>query len=68
MKNGDYTTEEILRLDEPKRVLISGLLSGQSYRALSATHNIPIGTVKSRINRARAKIEKNRAKMMAGLT
>lgn len=40
--------------------------NGQSYLDIAKDNNIPIGTVKSRINRARAKIAKLRERAAPG--
>jgi len=50
----------INELDDNSRLIITMFdLEGMSYDEISAVLKIPIGTVKSRLNRAREKIKKN---------
>lgn len=46
----------IARLPKDFREPASRLFAGESYEAIAIAMNVPIGTVKSRINRARSKI------------
>ena len=54
------TTDEIAALSYLHQGLVVAALSGETYPELSVHFNIPIGTVKSRLNRARQHIIKNR--------
>ena len=56
----DPTTDEIGELSDLHQGLVIGALAGETYRDLSYNFGIPIGTVKSRLNRARQHIIKNR--------
>lgn len=51
--------EAINMLDEGQRVIITMFdIEGMSYEEISAALEIPAGTVKSRLNRARQKLKK----------
>lgn len=53
--------DELAMLSKHQSLLLYGLLKeGLSYKSLAATHKVPVGTVKSRINRARLAIAKRR--------
>lgn len=59
-----YTSDEpyLAKLPATSRVLLEAQTNhGEKYSAIAAAFNLPIGTVKSRINRARARIIKLRA-------
>jgi len=54
--------EALGELDDNSRLMITMFdLEGLSYEEISAALEIPIGTVKSRLNRAREKLKKNLA-------
>jgi len=56
-----YTTEEYGALPVEQAMLLSAhVRDGQSYEELVARFKIPLGTVKSRISRARARIKRQR--------
>lgn len=48
--------EAIRQLPEEQAVLLVGVAQGESYGALARLHNVPIGTVMSRIARGRARL------------
>lgn len=54
------TQNEIDKLSSNHRHLVCAYLAGESYRDLSFNFGIPIGTVKSRLSRATAKLLENR--------
>lgn len=56
----DPTTDEILRLSNIHQGLVISALAGETYKDLSYNFGIPIGTVKSRLSRARCNILKSR--------
>lgn len=54
------TVAELSKLNGDQLALVSAHLSGENYRELSFNFGIPIGTVKSRLHRAKAKLLENR--------
>ena len=57
-----YTTEEYASLPLRVALLLRELVRDKkTYTAIAKSHDIPIGTVRSRIHRARAKIARLRA-------
>lgn len=54
------TVAELSKLNGDQLALVSAYLAGESYRELSFNFGIPIGTVKSRLHRAKAKLLENR--------
>jgi RNA polymerase sigma-70 factor (ECF subfamily) len=60
------TDADLRALPDPQRRLLSALVKEQcSYRHLADIYSLPIGTVKSRISRARQKIARLREKHAA---
>lgn len=61
----EFTEAELGTLDITVRnILNAATCNGHSYQAVAAQFQIPVGTVKSRINRARVKIAAMRAKVL----
>lgn len=56
----DPTTDEIGELSDLHQGLVIGALAGETYKDLSYNFGIPVGTVKSRLSRARCNILKSR--------
>jgi len=56
----DFTDDEIASLPDKHCYLFMAALSGESYRELAYNFGLPIGTVKSRMFRAKAKLLENR--------
>lgn len=56
----DPTTDEIGELSDIHQGLVIGALAGETYKDLSYNFGIPVGTVKSRLSRARCNILKSR--------
>ena len=56
----DPTTDEIGELSDIHQGLVISALAGETYKDLSYNFGIPIGTVKSRLSRARQHILKSR--------
>lgn len=56
----DPTTDEISSLNENHQGLVIAALAGETYKDMCFNFGIPIGTVKSRLSRARSKILKDR--------
>lgn len=54
------TDEELGKLVGDHYYLVVAHLAGENYRELSFNFNLPIGTVKSRLSRATAKLLENR--------
>jgi RNA polymerase sigma factor (sigma-70 family) len=46
------------KLPEKYRPIFDGFVAGESYEALAAALEIPLGTVQSRLSRARAALKK----------
>jgi DNA-directed RNA polymerase specialized sigma24 family protein len=62
----DLTDTDLKALPDPQCSLLSALVNEQcSYKHLADTYSLPIGTVKSRIRRARQKIARLREKHAA---
>ena len=62
----DFTDADLEALPDPQRSLLSSLMNEKcSYKHLAVTHSMPIGTVKSRISRARKKIAQLRGEQAA---
>lgn len=60
----EFTDAELETLDIRVRNLVTMCVcNGNPYEMASDHYGVPLGTVKSRINRARAKIAKLRAKL-----
>lgn len=58
----EFTDAELGTLDiKVRNILTAATCNGNSYQAVAEQFGIPVGTVKSRINRARAKIAAARA-------
>jgi DNA-directed RNA polymerase specialized sigma24 family protein len=59
----EFTDTELGTLDIAVRnILTAATCNGHSYHAVAEQFGVPVGTVKSRINRARAKIAAMRVK------
>ena len=59
----EFTDAELAMLDDKVRCLVEHcVLDSNSYQATAELHGLAVGTVKSRIHRARAKIAALRAK------
>ena len=57
MNSRDFTEAELSILDITRRNMLTAVAcNGHTYKQVAAEHNVPVGTVKSRINRARIKI------------
>ena len=54
------TVAELSKLNGDQLALVLAHLSGENYRELSFNFGIPIGTVKSRLHRAKMKLLENR--------
>lgn len=54
------TDKELCKLNDDQLALVMGFLSGETYKELSFNFYVPIGTVKSRLSRATAKLLENR--------
>ncbi len=62
----DFNDADLKTLSDPQRCLLSAFVNEQcSYRHLAHTFRLPIGTVKSRISRARQKISRLRQQQAA---
>jgi DNA-directed RNA polymerase specialized sigma24 family protein len=62
----EFTGAELDLLPIKVRNLVAACCcNGHSYDAAATQYGLPLGTVKSRINRARAKIAKHRAEAKA---
>lgn len=62
----DFTITELNQVPANQRTLLAKLASEHcSYKHLADTFNIPVGTVKSRISRARRKIARLRGREAA---
>lgn len=57
---GDVTEAEILRLPQRFRALVQLALGGNKYREIASALNLPLGTVRSRLNRAKVRILRGR--------
>lgn len=57
----DITADELTRLPEGYRVLLLSYEANNGYAKIAEDNNIPIGTVRSRIARGRARIVAMRA-------
>lgn len=63
----DFTDAELGTLSiKVRNLLMACVCNGNSYKEVAAQNGIPEGTVKSRINRARAKIAALREAASAG--
>lgn len=56
------TTQELQQLTVEHHNVLSALYSGLKYQGIAEALNIPLGTVRSRINRARGALAALRAK------
>lgn len=61
MKGLVATDAELEQLPRNAQDILALWILGLRYRALSTTLSIPIGTVRSRLNRARARVSAMRA-------
>lgn len=53
----DEVTDALMGLDDAQRKVVDLATDGMSYKEIAAKLNIPIGTVMSRLNRARRRLE-----------
>jgi hypothetical protein len=59
----DFTVEEYAALHAHVATMLRDhVVNGERYEDVAASHQVPVGTVKSRINRARVKIANMRVK------
>lgn len=58
----NITPEELERLPKDQRAVLECFLAGNAYQKIAVDLDIPLGTVRSRLNRARSKIIVRRAK------
>ncbi len=56
----DLTADEMRALKPAHREIIAVVIDGTSYADIAAALNIPLGTVRSRLSRARAALAKLR--------
>lgn len=54
------TEEECGKLTAEHVAVLQGHIDGQKYEAMADAQNVPLGTIRSRLNRARAHLTKLR--------
>lgn len=59
---GDVTIADLEALTDDHGRVLAAFLGRQSYNEIAAAQNLPLGTVRSRLNRARLQVIANRAK------
>jgi len=60
-KINPLTDDECKALSSEHVTVLKGIIDGRKYEELALSENVPVGTIRSRINRARTHLNKLRA-------